>query len=202
MYHLTRKTKQMMKINEVIVVEGRDDTCAVKRAVDAETIETHGYGITAATWRLIDRAYGTCGIIVFTDPDSAGERIRKKLMAKYPDAKEAFLTRKEASKDGDIGIENARPEDIEAALLKVCCASASEGDDTFDMSDMIENGLTGEGSKEKRQALGRILGIGYGNTGAFLRKLNRYGITREQFFRGISNETIFGTDNKRNQGQA
>lgn len=187
----------MIKINEVIVVEGRDDTCAVKRAVDAETIETHGYGITAATWKLIDKAYSTCGIIVFTDPDRAGERIRKRIIEKYPDAKEAFLTRKEAAKDGDIGIENAKPEDIEAALCRVCCAAETKGSgDTFDMSDMIENGLTGEGSKEKRQALGRILGIGYGNTGAFLRKLNRYGITREQFFRGLSDETIFGTDNK------
>lgn len=193
----------MIKINEVIVVEGRDDTCAVKRAVDAETIETHGYGITAATWKLIDKAYSTRGIIVFTDPDSAGERIRKRIIEKYPDAKEAFLTRKEAAKDGDIGIENAKPEDIEAALCRVCCAAETKGSgDTFDMSDMIENGLTGEGSKEKRQALGRILGIGYGNTGAFLRKLNRYGITREQFFRGLSDETIFGTDNKRNKGQA
>lgn len=187
----------MIKINEVIVVEGRDDTCAVKRAVDAETIETHGYGITAATWKLIDKAYSTCGIIVFTDPDSAGERIRKRIMEKYPDAKEAFLTRREAAKDGDIGIENAVPEDIEAALCMVCCAAETKGSgDTFDMSDMIENGLTGEGSREKRQALGRMLGIGYGNTGAFLRKLNRYGITKEQFFRGLNDETIFGTDNK------
>ena len=40
------------------------------------------------------------------------------------------------------------------------------------------------------------------NEDAFLRKLNRYGITREQFFRGLSDETIFGTDNKRNKGQA
>lgn len=193
----------MIKINEVIVVEGRDDTCAVKRAVDAETIETHGYGITAATWKLIDKAYSTCGIIVFMDPDSAGERIRKRIMEKYPDAKEAFLTRREAAKDGDIGIENAVPEDIEAALCMVCCAAETKGSgDTFDMSDMIENGLTGEGSREKRQALGRILGIGYGNTGAFLRKLNRYGITKEQFFRGLNDETIFGTDNKRNKGQA
>ena len=191
----------MMKINEVIVVEGRDDTCAVKRAVDAETIETHGYGITAATWQLIDKAYSTCGIIVFTDPDSAGERIRKRIMEKYPDAKEAFLTRREAAKDGDIGIENAKPQDIEVALGRVCCA-AEAGDDNCDISYMRENGLTGEGSKEKRQALGRILGIGYGNTGAFLRKLNRYGITREQFFRGLSDETIFDTDNKRNKGQA
>lgn len=192
----------MMKINEVIIVEGRDDTCAVKRAVDAETIETHGFGISAATWRLIDKAYRTCGIIVFTDPDNAGKIIRKKITDKYPDAKEAFLTIKEAIKDGDIGIENANPEDIEAALKKVCCASEESIGDIFDMSDMIDNGLTGEGSKEKRQALGRILGIGYGNTGAFLRKLNRYGITREQFFRGLNDETIFGTDNKRNKGQA
>lgn len=192
----------MIKINEVIIVEGRDDTCAVKRAVDAETIETHGYGISAATWRLIDKAYNTCGIIVFTDPDSAGERIRKRIMDKYPDAGEAFLTRREAARDGDIGIENAQPEDIEAALLKVCCAAKADSGDTFDMSDMTANGLTGAGSKEKRQALGKVLGIGYGNAGAFLRKLNRYGITREQLIKGLDNETIFDTDNKRTKGQA
>lgn len=186
----------MIKINEIIVVEGRDDTCAVKRAVDAETIETHGYGITAATWELIDRAYDTRGIIVFTDPDNAGMNIRKKLMAKYPDAKEAFLTRKEAVKDGDIGIENACPEDIEKALIKVCTRVKNSSGDVFDMSDLIENGLTGEGSKEKRQALGKILGIGYGNAGAFLRKLNRYGITRKQFDKGLKNETLFDKNNK------
>lgn len=81
----------MIKINEVIVVEGRDDTCAVKRAVNAETIETHGYGITAATWKLIDKAYSTCGIIVIYGSRQRGERIRKRIMEKYPDAKEAFL---------------------------------------------------------------------------------------------------------------
>ena len=34
----------MQKINEVIVVEGRDDTAAINRAVEAKTIETHGCG--------------------------------------------------------------------------------------------------------------------------------------------------------------
>ena len=69
----------MIKINEVIVVEGRDDTCAVKRAVDAETIETHGYGITAATWKLIDKAYSTFRNIEYTEPYSAGEIIIKRI---------------------------------------------------------------------------------------------------------------------------
>ena len=170
----------MTKIKEIIVVEGRDDTCAVKRALDCETIETHGFGISKATWELIDRAYNSMGIIVFTDPDSAGEEIRRKIMAKYPDAKEAFLTRKEAKKDGDIGIENASPEDIRRAIEKTCCAS-EDASEEFTMADLVENGLTGEGSKERRQELGRRLGIGYGNAQAFLRKLNRYGITRERF---------------------
>ena len=64
-------------IKEVIVVEGRDDEAAVKKAVDAEIITTHGYGISQKTYRRIEEAYERCGIIIFTDPDFAGENIRK-----------------------------------------------------------------------------------------------------------------------------
>lgn len=167
-------------INEVIIVEGRDDTAAIRRACDADTIETHGYGISRQTWDMIDNAYRSRGIIVFTDPDRAGLEIRKRILEKYPDAKEAFLTRDKATKNGDIGIENADPASINEALSKVC-TSSSDAEEIFTMMDLVESGLTGAGSKEKRQAAGSVLGIGYGNAGAFLRKLNRYGITREQF---------------------
>ena len=34
-----------MKIKEIIVVEGKDDTVAIKRAVDGDTIETNGSAI-------------------------------------------------------------------------------------------------------------------------------------------------------------
>ena len=67
-------------IAETIIVEGRDDTNSIKRAVAAETIETHGFGIRRETWELIDKAYWTTGIIVFTDPDHAGETIRKRIL--------------------------------------------------------------------------------------------------------------------------
>ena len=52
------------------------------------------------------------GVIIFTDPDFAGEKIRKKIAAEVPGCKHAFLPREEAKKDGDIGIENASPESI------------------------------------------------------------------------------------------
>ena len=35
----------MKKIKEIIVVEGKDDTVAIKRAVNADTIETTGSGL-------------------------------------------------------------------------------------------------------------------------------------------------------------
>ena len=167
-------------IKEVIVVEGRDDEQAVGRAVEASTIATHGFGIAKSTWELIENAYNERGIIVFTDPDFAGEQIRKRINEKFPEAKQAYLTQEEAWKNGDIGIENAKPEDIRDALSKAR-ATAAQKNDTFCQSDLFALGLAGgENAAKLRNQIGRILGIGYGNTKLFLRRLNEYGITREE----------------------
>jgi ribonuclease M5 len=71
-------------IKEIIVVEGRDDEAAVKKAVEAETIATHGFGISQETFARIEKAYAERGIIIFTDPDHAGEKIRKRLSERFP----------------------------------------------------------------------------------------------------------------------
>lgn len=168
-------------IKEVIVVEGRDDECAVKRAVDAEIIVTHGFGIAAQTFELIKQAYKHTGIIIFTDPDHAGEQIRSRLAKQFPKAKHAYLPRAEAEKCGDIGIENASPESIRAALDKIRCTTVNR-QDVFTMEDLARHGLMGDpGSSQARAAMGKLLGIGYGNTKVFLKRLNHYGITREEF---------------------
>ena len=194
------ENKDFPVIAETIIVEGRDDTNSIKRAVTAETIETHGFGIRRQTWELIDKAYHTTGIIVFTDPDHAGETIRKRILEKYPDALEAFLDQESARDGDDIGIENAAPEAVREALAKVHRAAkagqggtgAAEGAgeasqaERFSMDDLREAGLIGTDSAQAgRQQIGRALGIGYGNAKAFLRKLNHYGITREDFEQAV-----------------
>ncbi len=168
-------------IKEIIVVEGRDDERAVRAALDAEIIVTHGYGISAATFGRIEKAVAGPGIIIFTDPDFAGEQIRKRLSGKFPQAKHAFLPRSEAEEKGDIGIENASPESIRAAIEKAR-GSLLEDQEEFSYSDLLRYGLTGgPDASDRRDKLGRALGIGYGNAGTFLRRLNHYGITREEF---------------------
>ncbi len=170
------------RIKQTIIVEGRDDTAAIKRSVDALTIETHGYGITGETWDLIAKAYETTGIIIFTDPDHAGDQIRRRVMERFPDAAEAFLDRQDAAKDGDIGIENASPESIRQALAKARTAGTDEAM-PFTPEDMFALGLTGrDDSSARRKHIGKALGIGYANGKTFLARLNRFGITREQLY--------------------
>ncbi|EYE89758.1 DNA primase [Fervidicella metallireducens AeB] len=172
-------------IKEVIVVEGKDDIAAVKRAVDADLIATSGFGINDRIIERIKSAAQRRGIIIFTDPDYAGEKIRRTIQEKVPGCKHAFLPREKAIKDGDIGIENASPESIREALAKV--KTEIEGDrKEFTMDDLIKFGLTGSNmASSRRDEVGKELGIGYGNAKQFLNRLNRYGITREEFTKAI-----------------
>lgn len=168
-------------IKEVIVVEGRDDITAVKRALNCELIATGGFGFPKGVMERIKTAQEKKGVIIFTDPDFAGEKIRKTISSQIAECKHAFLPREEAIKDGDIGIENASPESILAALEKVRTEIKDERNE-FSQKDLVKNGLLGgENSSQKRDLIGRILGIGYGNSKQFLNRLNHYGVTREEF---------------------
>ena len=173
-----------LKPMQAVVVEGRDDVRAVQAACDALIIPTHGFGITAETWQVIDKAYKEKGIIIFTDPDHAGETIRKKIRDKYPDAVQAYLSREDATDGDDIGIENAAPEVIKEALSKAleladksAKAEAEENKNYATISDLAELGLAGgQGASEKRAKVCKALGIGYGNASAMIKKLRGFGI--------------------------
>ena len=176
-----------MKIDEIIVVEGRDDTQAVKRAVECETIETHGFGMSDEMWKSLDTAYENKGLIILTDPDHAGSEIRRKIRERYPDSKEAFLPRSKAVKGQDIGVENASPESIREALAKVKTHSAPSDAAGMVTEEMFRNaGLTGEaGSRKRREELADRLGVAYGNAAALLARINAFGIQAGDFDEAI-----------------
>jgi ribonuclease M5 len=172
-------------IKEVIVVEGRDDVTAVKRAVDAEVIAVGGFGINARVIERIKEAQKRQGVIVLTDPDHAGEKIRRIISKRVPDIKHAYITRKEGTKDDDIGVENAKPEVILRALEFAKCEIKKKRDE-FNIRDLIFFNLTGDNkAKERREAVGRELGIGYSNSTQFITRLNNYGISREEFIEAL-----------------
>lgn len=171
-------------IQELVVVEGKDDISAVKRAVEADVVCTHGFGLTEDILKVIENAAKTRGVIVFTDPDYAGDKIRRYIDKRVPNCKHAYLPRHLGKKGDNIGIENATPESIFEALSKV--QTLVNNETTFTLQDMFEFGLNGEGRKDKRRFVGEKLGIGYCNSKQFVNRLNNYGITIEQLLEVIN----------------
>ncbi len=168
-------------IKELIVVEGKNDVAAVKKAVEAEIIITSGFGLTKQTLELIRKAQQKQGVIVLTDPDFMGEKIRRIIANKVKGVKHAFIPAEDAEFENDIGVENASPEAILKAL-DMAKAETSEKRVEFTTADMIEYGLTGlSESVRRRKQLGAALGLGYANSKQFLIRLNVFGISRQEF---------------------
>lgn len=170
-----------MKIKEVIVVEGLHDKIAIERAVEADCLISGGSAVSEEFLEQVKRAQRERGVIIFTDPDYAGERIRKIVAKRVPGCKHAFLPREEASANGDIGIENASPGSIRRALEAVRTEWNGAAEE-FSWLEMQEAGLVGQPeSAALRGQLGKILGIGHGNAKTFWKKLNMLGVTRDEW---------------------
>ena len=176
-------------LKEVLIVEGKADVIAVKRAIEADCITTGGFHITRRTLENIAAAYKKRGIIILTDPDSAGENIRNFLSKKFPEAKHAYIPRDEATANNDVGIEQAKPESICKALSKVRTLEINPREE-FTAAEMVTFKLSGGAdSSNLRDKVGAFLGIGYGNVKTFVRRLNNYGVTREEFLEALKNVT-------------
>lgn len=174
-------------IKEVLIVEGKSDTAAVRRAIKAECIETGGFHFSKRTLQNIAAAYKRRGIIILTDPDSAGESIRNFLSKKFPNAKHAYIPRDEATANDDVGVEQASPESIRKALSKVRTLEINPREE-FTAAEMVSFNLSGGvDSSRLRDKIGAALGIGYGNVKTFVKRLNNYGVTRAEFLEALKN---------------
>lgn len=166
----------MLKIREIIIVEGRYDKNAVSQVADAVIIETSGFGIfnDAEKRQLLQRLARERGVIIFTDSDGAGFVIRNFLKGCIPPQyiKNAYIPdiygkekrKSSPSKEGKLGVEGMRPEVIESALRKA--GATIEGEEELSSrseltkADMYALGLCGgRDSAEKRRRLQERLGL-------------------------------------------
>lgn len=178
-----------MKIKEVIVVEGKDDRSKIIQAVDADIIETNGSAINKEILAQIQHAKEKRGVIVFTDPDYPGQRIRQIINQAVPGCKHAFLTADQARakhpQGKSIGIEHASITDIQQALHAVY-ELVDGGEAVVTKEDLISFGLIGGAkAKERRMKLGEALLIGHTNGKQLLKRLMMFQITKEEFEQAI-----------------
>lgn len=176
------KRGYFVNIKEVIVVEGKSDTVAVKRATGADTIETNGSAIDELTLVRIQHAEEVRGVIVFTDPDYPGRRIRAIIEERIPSVKHAFLEKKKTiAKNGKgLGIEHASDDDIRAALQAVYTIN-DRSTTKIPYALLMAAQLIGHpNARKRRQRLSEILKIGQVNGKGLKKRLEMFRIGEQE----------------------
>ena len=187
----------MVTTERAVIVEGKYDKIRLSGVIDGMILTTEGFGIFSdkEKQKLIRKIAAEKGLLVLTDSDAAGFKIRNFLKNIVPEEQilHAYIPdiygkerRKAApSKEGKLGVEGVDTATLEAAL-KRCGAfqSASDGKQRREITgaDLYEAGLSGKnGAAEKRRALLISLGLPARLTGkSFLQVLNTF-MTYEDF---------------------
>lgn len=159
----------MVKVREVILVEGRYDKNTLRQIVDAPILETKGFGIfkNRQMQAYLREVAQKRGVIILTDADGAGFVIRNFLKGILPkeQVKQAYIPdiygkeRRKAApgKEGKLGVEGMKPETLLEALRRAGATlegEASAPRNEITKLDLYEAGLTGgANSAAKRKAL-------------------------------------------------
>ncbi|MEG0285903.1 MAG: ribonuclease M5 [Vagococcus sp.] len=177
--------KEKIRIEEIIVVEGKDDTKRLQQFIDCDTIETNGSALSDETLNKISHAEEVRGVIIFTDPDFSGEKIRKQVTEVVPTAKHAFISRKNGvpkKAGGSLGVEHADKETILEALKNVSTPTTEDFTSEITQEDLIRFGLiAGTHAKRRRELIGEKLNIGYTNGKQLQKRLKMFQIDKDKF---------------------
>lgn len=156
----------MIKIDKVIVVEGKYDKIKLSEIVDATIITTDGFGIfkNKQKQKLIRKLADEKGILILTDSDSAGFVIRSFLKGIVDNSKisHAYIPdlygkerRKNApSAEGKLGVEG-----VSADTLRKCLENEgieyknTDKSQTITKTDLYTDGLFGKNNSKKKRAM-------------------------------------------------
>ena len=164
----------MLKISEVIIVEGRYDKNVLSQIVDATIITTEGFGIFKDKEKqaMLRSLAKRRGLVVLTDSDGAGFVIRNFLKgcvepqyikhAYIPDIPGKEKRKSAPSCEGKLGVEGMTPEIILTALRN----AGVKTDDGRNFEPEITKAylyslglIGGDGSVQKRKALQAALSL-------------------------------------------
>lgn len=160
----------MIHLDEAVIVEGKYDKIKLASLLDAVIIETNGFAIfkDKEQLRMIRKLALAKGVIIITDSDSAGFKIRSFLGGALPKdcVKHVYMPdifgkerRKNApSKEGKLGVEGIPKEAIlkslqNAGVLFSEVSEAAAPSRRITKTDFYEDGLTGGADSQRLRTL-------------------------------------------------
>lgn len=165
----------MLKVKEAIIVEGKYDKIKLSGFLDSFIFVVDGFSVfnNKKDQQTIKTLAEKTGIVILTDSDSAGIKIRNFIKQLVPEeqVKHAYIPEiagKEkrktvGGKEGLLGVEGITEEIITDALIKSGCTVCGECEKPkakLTKTDFFKMGLSGgEKSAERRKKLALKLGL-------------------------------------------
>lgn len=155
-----------IKLEQVLIVEGKYDAAALYGLVDGLVLTTDGFSVfnDAEKKALIKTLGRARGLVILTDSDAAGFKIRNYVekIAAGCDIKHAYIpevrgkeSRKNApSKEGTLGVEGMPPAVLQAALARAgVLAGPPKTGRQISYTDLYEMGISGGANSAARRRL-------------------------------------------------
>lgn len=193
----------VIKIKEAVIVEGKYDKIKLSGILDTVIVETDGFAVfkDKEKQQLIRFLAEKRGIVIMTDSDSAGFKIRSfiKGIIKNDNIKNVYIPdiygkekrKTEMSKEGKIGVEGMETQIIVSALEKAGVLydenNKMQGRE-ITHTDFFEDGISGgENSSEIRKTFAKQLGLPERiSSSALLKIINSY-MTYEEYKEVVNN---------------
>lgn len=195
----------MIHLDKPVIVEGKYDKIKLENFLDAVIIETDGFRIFSDREKraFIKHMAATKGIIVMTDSDSAGFRIRnfirniasggEVINVYIPDVFGKEKRKTEASKEGKLGVEGLSREVLTEALTRAgVFHTESKNADArkITVTDLFEDGFTGcDNSRERKEKLLKSLSLPAKLSNTQLLKLMNTFMTYEDYRNAVNRLT-------------
>lgn len=195
----------MIKIKEAVIVEGKYDKIKLSGVLDTVIIETDGFAVfkDKEKQKLIRFLAEKQGIVIMTDSDSAGFKIRSfiKGITKSENVKNVYIPdiygkekrKTEASKEGKLGVEGMEVSIIIDALEKsgvIYSQNEKRYSREITHTDFFEDGVSGgENSSVIRKMLAKELDLPEKISSSSLLKIINSYMTYEEYKQTIEKVT-------------
>lgn len=179
----------MKEKSPVIVVEGKTDIDKLQKITNSIIVSTNGSDVPRETIEYIKELSKDRKIIILTDPDFPGLRIRNILNKEIPGAYNAFVLREKASNGKKLGVAETPIEEIKKALEHAKVFDVKKEEYIYSLNDLYELGLVGKNnSSSLREKICKHYKLGYGNAKALVKRLSSLGITKEEVLKYLKEE--------------
>jgi len=169
----------MKEIKEIIVVEGKSDKTFLETFLKADILIANGSAVDGFDKNYLIELAKVRGVIILTDPDYPGEKIRKEIASYLPTSKHAFVRKEYSIKHHKVGVAEATKEEVLRALSNVVTFDETKKGN-LTLTDLMDLNLAGLDSSINKEKVINYYHLGVCNSKTLLNRLNLLQVSKKE----------------------